>query len=100
MRIDVVGRHFEVSDAIRAHAESKGSKLTRYFDKTQLITFTVEKESSVEYKVECIVDVEGHNDFVATARGEDVYGVIEESVHKATRQLTDHKERLKQEHHH
>ena len=100
MRIDVVGRHFEVTDPIREHAENKGSKLTRYFDKTQLITFTIEKHNAVEYKIECIVDVEGHNNFVAIARGEDVYGVIEECVHKATRQLTDHKERLKQEHHH
>ncbi|MEM0984226.1 MAG: ribosome-associated translation inhibitor RaiA [Planctomycetota bacterium] len=95
----MVGRHFEVTDAIREHAETKGEKLPRYFDRTQLITFTIEKQDSVEYKVECIVDVEGHDDFIANAHDEDVYKAIDSSVHKATRQLTDYKEKLKQEHH-
>lgn len=97
MRINVVGRHIEVTDAIREHAEQKGAKLERYLDLIQEITFTIEQEVASKdiFRVEAVVDVEHHNDFVAHAEGSDIYRLVDEVVHKATRQLTDFKEKLK-----
>ena len=98
MRIDVVGRHIEVTDAIREHADTKLSKLPRYFDGTQQITLTISKQSSHgrdEFETELVVDVEKHDNFVSRVRGDDLYGLIDQVTQKATRQLTDFKEKLK-----
>ena len=95
MRIDVTGKGFSVSDRIREHAEAKGEKLLKYFDRTQQIVFRIEKHEKTGFEVECIVDVERHDDFVASGSSDDVMAAIDESVHKATRQLTDFKDKLK-----
>src|SRR5438477_7157340 len=95
MRIDVVGRHMAVTDAIRQFATSKVEKLPRYFDGTQQITVVFEQGKKGEFAVEIRVDVEKHEDFISHASGEDLYGAIELAVEKAARQLKDFKERLK-----
>ncbi len=96
MRIDVVGRHIQITDPIREHAESKGSKLVKYFDKVQQITFTIfDPDTKGDFKVEVVVDVEHHDDFVSHAVGDDLYGTIDMATQKVSRQLTDYKEKLK-----
>lgn len=100
MRVDVVGLKFEVTDAIREHAESKVEKLTRYFDGIQLITIRLAQPAGRDFEVELVVDVEKHDDFVATASGDDLYLAIDSSVQKMSRQLTDFKEKLKLSSHH
>lgn len=100
MRIEVIGRNLEVTDAIREHAEKKAAKLPRFFDRVQLITFRLAKADHYQagmYDVELVVDVEKHADFVARAQGPDLYAAIDQAVQKSARQLTDFKERLKTE---
>lgn len=98
MRIDVVGRDVRVTDNVREYAEKKGEKLPRYFDGTQLVTFTISRHDRTNYHVECVVDVEKHDDFVSNADDPDILAAIDQAVHKATRQLTEFKERLKTDH--
>jgi len=98
MRINVVGKGIEITDAIKLHAESKAEKLPRYFDGVQQITLTVAKEDhhkKGQIGAELVVDVEKHEDFVSHAAGDDLYLVIDAVVQKASRQLTDFKEKLK-----
>lgn len=98
MRINVVGKGIEITDAIKLHAESKADKLPRYFDGVQQITITVSHEDSHtrgQLAAEIVVDVEKHEDFVAHASGDDLYLVIDAVVQKASRQLSDFKEKLK-----
>jgi putative sigma-54 modulation protein len=95
MRIDVIGRDVKITDDLRQHAERKGEKLPKYFDRTQLITFTIFKKDSVNYTAECLVDVEGHDDFVANADDPNIKAAIDGAVQKATRQIKDFKEKLK-----
>lgn len=97
MRVDVVGKQFEVTDAIRTYAESKLEKLPRYFDGTQLVLCTITKpDHNRLYRVEIVVDVEKHENFVSHADGEDLYASIDAAFAKSQRQLTDYKEKLKQ----
>ncbi len=100
MRVDVVGLKFEVTDAIREYAESKVEKLSRYFDGIQLITIRLAQPAGRDFTVELVTDVEKHEDFVATATGDDLYLAIDSSVQKMSRQLTDFKEKLKLSSHH
>lgn len=98
MRIEVVGRNLEVTPAIREHAQAKAEKLTKFYDGIQLITVRVSREDHHQhgdFGVELVVDVEKHDDFVANAKGPDLYAAIDAAVQKATRQLTDFKEQLK-----
>jgi putative sigma-54 modulation protein len=99
MRIDVIGKHMEVTDAIRQYALQKADKLTKFFDGVQLITVRLEEATHKHTKtfhVEITVDVVKHEDFVANSEGTDLYHGIDEAVDKASRQLTTFKEKLKQ----
>ncbi len=104
MRVDVVGLDVEVTDPIRAHAEEKASKLTRYYDGVQHITVRLRKPEQhanhPTYEVELTADAEKRNDFVGTATGDDLYLAIDGAVQKVARQLTDFKEKLKINGHH
>ncbi len=98
MRINVIGKQFEVTDAIREHAEEKLGKITRYDDLVQQIDLRVwrENESREDYGTEVVVDVRSHSDFVSKANGHDLYSVIDDAINKAERQLHDHREKLKE----
>ncbi len=98
MRIDVVGRNIEITDALRQYAEGKAGRLTKYYDGLQAITVRVNKSSAqhtTEIEVELVLDVEKHDDFVSSANAQDAYAAIDLVVEKGERQLREFKDRLK-----
>ena len=96
MRIDVIGKHLDVSEAIKTFAEQKAGKLTKYLDLIQQIIVRVEADPHKKgFHCEVVADVEKHEDFVGHAHHEDLYTAIDEAVAKVGRQLTDFKEKLK-----
>jgi len=102
MRVDVIGRHFEVTDAIRQYAWNKAEKLSKYFDGLQAVTVTIQPHdhtNSPQYEVELVLDVEKHADFIAKATAKDPYAAIDVASEKGERQLRDFKEKLKQNKH-
>jgi putative sigma-54 modulation protein len=102
MRIDVVGKNLEVTDAIRQYAVTKAERLTKYLDLVQQIRVTLTgatNHGSGEFGVEMVVDVEKHDDFVARVQDKDIYAGIDRAAEKSERQLRDFKEVLKQSKH-
>lgn len=95
MRIDVIGKHMEVTDAIRQYAETKVEKVLKFFDGTQLITVYLEQLKHGDFDAEVVVDVVKHKDFVAKATGADLYACIDAAVDKALRQVKDFKDKLR-----
>jgi putative sigma-54 modulation protein len=98
MRIDVVGRKVEVTDAIREYAETKAAKLPKYYDGVQQITFTLTRQNhqaSATFDAELVLDVARHEDFVSHASDQDLYAAIDLVCEKGERQLRDFKEQLK-----
>jgi putative sigma-54 modulation protein len=95
MRIDVVGKHLEVTDAIRKYAESKAERLLKYFSGTQQIRIYLETGKKGEFSCEIAVDVVKHKDFIAHATAKDLYAAIDECTDKAQRQVHDFKEKLR-----
>ena len=97
MRIDVVGKHIEVTPAIQEYAQKKAEKLNKVFDGTQSIQILVESPQGKksEFHVEVVVDVVKHDDFIAKAVGPDLYAVIDDAVDKALRQVRDFKDKLR-----
>ncbi len=95
MRIDVIGKHMTVTDAIRQYAEQKLDKLPKYWDGVQQMTAVFEQDRHGKFKVEVRVDVVKHEDFIAHADGDDLYACLDIAVDKALRQLKDFKEKLR-----
>ncbi len=98
MRIDLIGKHLEVTPAIREFTQAKSARLPKLFEgNVQLITWRMEELAHKKgFHVEVVVDCEHHDDFVANATAPDLYQAIDEATDKAARQLTAFKERLKQ----
>ncbi|MBN8643825.1 MAG: ribosome-associated translation inhibitor RaiA [Planctomycetes bacterium] len=99
MRIQVTGKHMDLTPAIQQYAEQKAGKLPRYYDGVQSISVVIERPKADHVEVEIRADVEHHDDFVAKTSGQDVYECIDLSVDKLHRQLSDFKERLKNNKH-
>ena len=92
MVITVTGRHMEVTPALKAFAEEKANKLTRYYDRIQEIEVILDanKDST---SVEIIVNAEHKDMFIAREAQGDAYASIDLCVNKLERQLTEHKKK-------
>ena len=87
MLFTITGKHIEITEAIRQHAEEKTSKLPKYYDSVNQIEVVVDKEPGGNTSVEIIARGEHSKVFVATEAGEDAYKCIDMAVHKLERQL-------------
>ncbi|OQY04462.1 MAG: ribosomal subunit interface protein [Planctomycetales bacterium 4572_13] len=93
MIVTITGKHIEVTDAIRAHAEEKVEKLPRYYDSITQIEVVLEGNNSGMQGVEILVHAE-HNDLlIAKETGTDTYACIDVAAHKMERQLRRAKEK-------
>lgn len=100
MEINVIGRHFEITPAIRDYADQKANKLRRYYDRIKSIEVVAHRaEHYNHYEVEVIVQVERAAPLIVKVSGEDLYACVDESVGKLERKLTDHKEKLRNRKH-
>jgi putative sigma-54 modulation protein len=101
MRINVVGKHMEVTGAIKTYAEGKCGKLTNHFDGVQQITVRAEQQPHNKgFLAEVVCEVVKHEDFVGKAEHADLYAAIDEAVTKVDRQIVAFKEKLKTNKHH
>ncbi len=97
MRIEVIGRNVEITDAIRQYGDTKANKLTKYYSGLQQVTITIARENAQavsDFTAELVLDVEKHKDFVSHASATDAYAAIDLVCEKGERQLRDFKERL------
>ncbi len=99
MQITVSGKHLEITDPIRAYAQEKAGKLAKYYDHIQSVEVIADKSQGSQYEIEMIVHVGRHDPFIATTRGEDLYATIDQTQSKLERQLTDHKQKVKNHKH-
>ena len=98
MQITVTGKHFQITEAIEQFADKKCERLLRFYDRIQQIEVLIDKPSR-EYEVEIITHVDHHDPFVGTSRGADLYACIDDVTDKLTRQLTEHKDKIRNRKH-
>lgn len=98
MLVTISSRHMDVTEPLKAYAEQKASKLTKYYDLIQEIEviFDNGKDST---RVEMIVNAEHKNMFIAHHEEGDAYVCIDGCVHKLERQLSDHKKKVRNRKH-
>jgi ribosomal subunit interface protein len=84
----ISGKHVDVPEAVRKHAEEKTSKLPRYYDSINQIEVIIGGgQSGAGISVEIIARAEHGKVFVVSQTGEDVYRCIDFAVRKLEQQL-------------
>jgi len=93
LKVDVVGRHFEITPSVQDYAMVKTAKLDRFFDRLGDVRVTLSslgQDLRAEIKVLATKGVH----IVGEARGETIYAAIDLAIDKVERQVTRHKEKL------
>jgi len=88
---NVTGKHLDITEAIRAHAHDKASKLPKFFGVINQVEVIIDGGQGGSVGVEVIARGEHSNVFVVTTSGSDVYACIDTAMHKLERQLTKKK---------
>ena len=87
MLFTITGKHIEITEAIRKHAEEKTSKLPKYYNSINQAEVIIDGSRKDNTKVQVIARGEHSKIFIVTETGEDAYQCIDIAVHKLERQL-------------
>jgi putative sigma-54 modulation protein len=96
---NIAGKHIEITDAIRAHAQEKTSKLPKFYNSINQVEVVIDGNDGGNISVEIIARGEHSNVFVVTEKGSDAYACIDVAVHKLERQLKRKKEKQRDNKH-
>jgi putative sigma-54 modulation protein len=83
----ISGKHIEVTESMKKHAEEKTSKLPKYYNSINQVEVIVDGGQGGSVSIEIIARAEHSKIFVGTETGEDAYRCIDMAVHKIERQL-------------
>jgi len=83
----ISGKHIDITEGIRSHAEEKTSKLPKYYNSITQVEVVIDGNQSGSTSVEIIARGEHSKVFIVTETGEDAYRCIDLAVHKLERQL-------------
>lgn len=98
MQVTVSARHMGVNESLKDYCEEKAWKLTRFYDRIQSIDVILDSNNGV-HTAEIIVHTDRADPFVATEEQADIYAAVDLLLDKIERQLTRHKERLRNRKH-
>ena len=93
MLFTITGKHIEITDALRAHAEEKTSKLPRYYNNINQVEVIIDGGNGSNCGVEIIARGEHSNFFIGSETGDDMYACIDIAVHKLEKQLRRKKQK-------
>ena len=98
MQINVSTRHGSISDATEAKVIAKVEKLGRYFERLTQISIVIDLKKADEPLVDINVSAEHKHDFVASYQSSDLWGCIDQAMHKLEIQLKKYKEKIQAPH--
>ncbi len=87
MLFTITGKHIDITQALKAHAEEKAAKLPKYYNSITQVEVIIDGNAGGSTSVEIIARGEHSNVFVVTETGEDAYACIDVAVHKLERQI-------------
>ena len=93
MLFTISGKHIDITEAIKRHAEEKTSRLPRYYSSINQVEVIIDGSEGGKTSVEIIARGEHSMVFVGTESGEDAYRCIDLAVHKLEKQLRRKKAR-------
>jgi len=81
------GKHVDITEAVRMHAEEKTSKLPRYYDSINQVEVLIDSSEGGKTGVEIIARAEHNKIFIVTETGQEPCRCIDVAVRKLERQL-------------
>ena len=87
MLFTITGKHIDITEAIRKHAEEKTSKLPKYYNSINQVEVIIDGNQGGHISVEIIARGEHSKVFVVTEEGDDAYQCIDVATHKLERQI-------------
>lgn len=94
MQLNITGHNVEITEALREFVTTKFAKLEQYFERINQV-YVVLKVEKVTHISDATLHVNG-GEIHASAEGQDMYAAIDGLIDKLARQLTVHKDKLKQ----
>ncbi|BBI91404.1 putative predicted ribosome-associated, sigma 54 modulation protein [Serratia symbiotica str. Tucson] len=94
MQLNITGHHIDITEPLREFVTNKFAKLEHYFDRINqvYVVLSVEKMQQI---AEATVHVNGGK-LHASSEDENMYAAIDTLMDKLARQLSKHKDKLKQ----
>ena len=93
MLFTISGKHIEITEAIKKHAEEKTSKLPKYYDSITQVEVVIDDSPGGNSSVQIMARGEHSKLFVVSETGDDAYKCIDIAVHKLERQLKKKKQK-------
>ncbi len=94
MKINITGRHLDVTPAMKKYTQDKVEKLGRFYDRIHDIEAILSEEGDRQ-----LVEVKAHvgkgTTLVGKAESTDIYAALDLVVGKLERQITRYKEKLR-----
>ena len=94
MQVTVIGRHMEVPGDLKRYMQEKAEKLPHYYDRVMAVEILVDAVGGSN-RVELVVTVAGHDKFVASEKGNDLFACFDICVDRAEKQLARFKARVR-----
>jgi len=98
MQINISTKHTDLTPTIEDYTRKKAERLPRFFDRIESIDIVLDKTRNT-YLAEVISMIEHHDPIIARAEAADLYACIDQCMDRATRQLSDHKSKLRDSKH-
>ena len=93
LKFTISGKHIELTQALKKHAEDKTSKLPKFYDNIREVDVIIDGNTGGGIEIEIIARDEHNDSFIASETGPDAYKGIDSVVHKLERQLRRKKTR-------
>lgn len=98
MNRSIVGRHFDLTDAIKDYANSAIDSLGKFnldiISASTLIS-SEEKNGKKGYKVEFVINLKDKNTVVVSEKDKDVYSAIDIAIERVKKAVGRHSEKIK-----
>jgi len=97
MNISIVGRHFELTDAIKQHIENAVDSLKKYnldIIATRVVIDADEKNGKKGYSVEFVINMSNKNTVVIRQKDKDVYAAVDMAIDRAHKVLRRHHDKV------
>jgi putative sigma-54 modulation protein len=93
MQVSVIGRHIEVTDALKQYATEKFGRLDKYLPKTIQVVVTLSVVKKVHHRAEAVIKSNGLL-IQASEETEEMYSAIDLLIEKIERRVRRYKEKL------
>jgi len=98
MNTSITGRHFELTDAIKAYAQAAIEGLNKYnldIISANTVISSNEKNGKKGFSTEFIINLKDKNTLVITQNDKDVYAAIDLAIERMKKALRRHSEKIK-----